>query len=201
MKTLDEIMDRFTGPSILHDLAGLLREHDSEFPDTEKKYHAAVSALRAQLGEAAAPSLDAYLSACRREVIADILYAAYLGYRVNLENFHSPCKFDFASKDFTHLIRDHLMGTFPVCQEARATQEAFRKALPKETGRYQDAIRAYFIALDTAGPKLAHYAGYAVANKFLPWVEPGYREDYLQTVQYRREIKDYLGFLPFTEAY
>ena len=42
MKTLDEIMDRFTGPSILHDLAGLLREHDSEFPDTEKKYHAAV---------------------------------------------------------------------------------------------------------------------------------------------------------------
>ena len=78
MKTLDEIMDRFTGPSILHDLAGLLREHDSEFPDTEKKYHAAVSALRAQLGEAAAPSLDAYLSACRREVIADILYAAYM---------------------------------------------------------------------------------------------------------------------------
>lgn len=36
MKTLDEIMDRFTGPSILHDLAGLLREHDSEFPDTER---------------------------------------------------------------------------------------------------------------------------------------------------------------------
>ena len=114
MKTLDEIMDRFTGPSILHDLAGLLREHDSEFPDTEKKYHAAVSALRAQLGEAAAPSLDAYLSACRREVIADILYAAYLGYRVNLENFHSPCKFDCAAKDFTHVIRDHLMGTVRV---------------------------------------------------------------------------------------
>ena len=84
--------------------------------------------------------------------------------------------------------RNQLAGKSPGVSVKPITD--LRKALPKETEQYQDAIRAYFIALDNAGPKLAHYAGYAVANKFLPWVEPGYREDYLQTVQYRREIKD-----------
>ena len=46
------------------------------------------------------------------------------------------------------------------------------------------------------GPKLAHYAGYELANKLLPWVVPGYREDYRQTIVYRRELEKYLGYLP-----
>ena len=54
-------------------------------------------------------------------------------------------------------------------------------------------ITNYYIHMECAGPKLAHYAGYLMANKLLPWVEPGYREDWHQTQIYDHQIREYFG--------
>ena len=122
--------------------------------------------------------------------------AAYEGYRANLANFYSPCATDFPRMDFTDYIRDHLIGHFPPAVDAYHIREAFIKTLPEAARGAEKAISGYYTLLDVHGPKLAHYAGYELTNKLLPWVVPGYREDYSQTAAYRRELEKYMGYLP-----
>lgn len=196
MKTLDDVMSKLTEPAMLTDLADLIRMHDDKFPQVEDKYKAAVAALRHDIGDTITPTVDEYLTANETTVVANILYAAYLGYRANLENFHSPYTTGFVRMDFTDYIRDHLVGHSPASRAASSVIDTFYKALPEEYRQYEEDISEYFIALDVYGPKLAHYAGYIISNKFLPWVEPGYQEDYSQTLQYMNELKKYMGFLP-----
>ena len=100
--------------------------------------------------------------------------------------------------DFTDYIRDHLIGHFPPAVDAYHIREAFIKTLPEAARGAEKAISGYFTLLDVHGPKLAHYAGYELANKLLPWVVPGYREDYSQTAAYRRELEKYMGYLPIS---
>ena len=193
MKTLNEIAQAITSPAILDELAELIRTHDETFPQEEATYHEAVKTLREAVP---AHSVDEYIHACQTEVVANILYAAYEGYRANLVNFYSPCATTFPRMDFTDYIRDHLVGHFPPAMDAYHIREAFIKALPEAAREAEEAVSGYFILLDVHGPKLAHYAGYELANRLLPWVVPGYREDYSQTATYRRELEKYMGYLP-----
>ncbi len=196
MKTIDSIMQFLTDPGMLNDLADLLRSHDEDFSAEENRYKEAVAQLKESLPVDFSPSVDEYITASQTEVIANILYAAYEGYRANLDNFHSPYSTFFSRLDFTDYIRDHLIGHFPVAIKANDICTQFRKALPEAFRESEDAIASYYIMLDISGPKLAHYLGYMISNRLLPWVVPGYREDYRQTMEYQRELKEYLGYLP-----
>ena len=142
------------------------------------------------------PSLDEYLSACENDVISVVAYAGYLGFRVNLENFHHPIGIDFVRLDTIDYLKDHLFGHFPINYRNAQVREAFYKSLPEGLQRLEDSIQDYFTHLECAGPKLAHYAGYIIANNILPWVEPGYREDYCQTLAFTAETAKYMGYLP-----
>ncbi len=193
MKTLNEIAQAITSPSMLDALAELIRAHDETFSQEEAIYHEAVESLKESMP---VDSVDEYIRACQTEVVANILYAAYEGYRANLVNFHSPCATTFQRMDFTDYIRDHLVGHFPPATDAYHIREAFFKALPEAAREAEEAVSGYFTLLDVHGPKLAHYAGYELANRLLPWVVPGYREDYSQTATYRRELEKYIGYLP-----
>lgn len=193
MKTLNEIAQTITSSAILDDLADLIRAHDEAFPQEEATYHEAVEDLKKIMS---AHSVDEYIRACQTEVVANILYAAYEGYRANLVNFYSPCATTFPRMDFTDYIRDHLLGHFPPAIEAYHIREAFIKALPEAAWEAEKAVSGYFALLDVHGPKVAHYAGYELANRLLPWVIPGYREDYSQTIAYRCELEKYMGYLP-----
>ncbi len=193
MKTLNEIAQAITSPSMLDVLAELIRSHDESFPQEEEVYQEAVTTLKELLP---ASTVDEYIRAWQTEVVANILYAAYEGYRANLANFYSPCATTFPQMDFTDYIRDHLMGHFPPAMDAYYIREAFIKALPEAAREAEEAVSSYFALLDVHGPKLAHYAGYELANRLLPWVVPGYREDYSQSTIYRRELEKYMGYLP-----
>ena len=193
MKTLNEIAQAITSPSMLDALAELIRTHDETFSLEEAIYHEAVENLKKSMPM---DSVDEYIRACQTEVVANILYAAYEGYRANLVNFYSPCATTFPRMDFTDYIRDHLTGHFPPAMDAYHIREAFIKTLPEAAREAEEAVSSYFALLDVHGPKLAHYAGYELANRLLPWVVPGYREDYSQSTTYRRELEKYMGYLP-----
>lgn len=197
MKTPDEIIDMLTGSDRIQDLTDVLREKDPSFIPIEQKYMQAVSLLRNKVNESETPSVNEYISAFDAVVNANMLYAAYLGYRANLSNFQSPYTLDFTKMDFTDYIRDHLVGHFPMCSQFEKTINAFQDNLSADLKQLTEPIREYYIFLDSFGPKLAHYAGYMVSNKLLPWVEPGYREDPCQTIRYQSEMINYFGFLPF----
>ena len=196
MKTIEEIRDLMVGKSVITDLADLLRANDAEFAESEKKYLAAVETLRSELPTEFVPTLDAYLDACETDVISVAAYAGYLGFRVNLENFHHPIGVDFVRLDTIDYLKEHLFGHFPINYHNAQVHEAFHKSLPEAFQGLEDDIRDYFTRLECAGPKLAHYAGYIIGNHILPWVEPGYREDYCQTMAFAAETEKYMGVLP-----
>ena len=196
MKTIEQIKDLMVGKSVIADLADLLRANDADFAESEKGYYAAVEKLRAALPAEQTPTLDEYLSACETDVISVVAYAGYLGFRVNLENFHHPIGIDFVRLDTIDYLKDHLHGHFPSKYRNSQVREAFYKSLPEGLQGLEDSIQDYFTHLECSGPKLAHYAGYIIANNILPWVEPGYREDYCQTLAFTAETEKYMGYLP-----
>ena len=196
MKTIEQITHLMVGKSVIADLADLLRANDTDFAESEKNYYAAVENLRAALPAEQTPTLDEYLSACETDIISVVAYAGYLGFRVNLENFHHPIGIDFVRLDTIDYLKDHLFGHFPINYRNSQVREAFYKSLPEGLQCLEDSIQDYFTHLECAGPKLAHYAGYIIANNILPWVEPGYREDYCQTLAFTAETAKYMGYLP-----
>ena len=149
MKTLSEIVQSITSPSILDELAELIRAHDKTFPQEETIYHEAVEDLKKTMSP---HSVDEYIRACQTEVVANILYAAYEGYRANLVNFYSPCATDFPRMDFTDYIRDHLIGHFPPAMDAYHIREAFIKTLPEAARGAEKAISGYYTLLDVMAP-------------------------------------------------
>ena len=196
MKTFTTIRDLLLGGYVVTDLVDLLRINDEEFLESEKKYKRATDILDSELPADHSPSLDDFLMACEKDIISDVLYAAYLGFKVNLENFHHPIGIDFVRLDTIDYLKEHLFGHFPVNYENHKVKEAFRKSLPEAFQSLHDDIQSYYVHLECAGPKLAHYAGYIIANNILPWVEPGYREDYCQTLAFTAETEKYMGYLP-----
>lgn len=196
MKTLDEIMYHVTGHGVIEALADTLREKDAEFAEAEQGYLAAVEALRRSLPAGRTPTLDEYIAAQENDIISRAAYAGYLGYRVNVENFHHPVTIDFVRLDTIDYIKDHIIGHFPVNDYAAGVCDAFFRAMPEGLKAYHDVIEDYFVHMECSGPKLAHYAGYIIANNILPWVEPGYRADYSQTAAFAAETEKYMGFLP-----
>jgi hypothetical protein len=192
-------VDQLTGPAIIRNLAETLRGSSDGFPESEIRYHKAVEELRASLPEEHTPSLDTYLEAMESDIRSRLVYAGYNGFLANLVNFHQPFGLDFTRKDFFDSVKDHIIGHFPVNYEAARVINEFIRSLPENCRRFEEDIRDYFIHMECTGPKLAHYAGYLIGNQLLPWVEPGYREDYHQTLLYAHEINKYLEKDPFME--
>ena len=116
MKTIEQIKDLMIGKSVIADLADLLRANDTDFAESEKNYYAAVEKLRAALPTEQTPTLDEYLSACETDVISVVAYAGYLGFRVNLENFHHPIGIDFVRLDTIDYLKDHLQISPERCE-------------------------------------------------------------------------------------
>ena len=196
MKTIEDIKYLMVGKGLITDLADLLRANDEEFAESEKNYLAAVEILRKELPPGSSPTLDDYLAACESDVISAVAYAGYLGFRVNLENFHHPIGINFVRLDTIDYLKGHLFGHFPVNYRNAQVREAFSKSLPVAFKQLHDYIQDYFTHMECAGPKLAHYAGYIIGNLILPWVEPGYREDAWQTMAFAAETKKFMGILP-----
>ena len=193
MKTIEDIKYLMVGKGLITDLADLLRANDEEFAESEKNYLAAVEILRKELPPGSSPTLDDYLAACESAVISAVAYAGYLGFRVNLENFHHPIGINFVRLDTIDYLKGHLFGHFPVNYRNAQVREAFSKSLPVAFKQLHDYIQDYFTHMECAGPKLAHYAGYIIGNLILPWVEPGYREDACQTMAFAAETKKFIS--------
>ena len=197
MTPLTQFVDQLTGPSIIRHLADTLRETTEDFPESENRYRKAVDELRTTLPEGYTPTLDAYLDAMETNIRARLVYAGYNGFVANLANFRQPFGLDFTRHDFFDTVKDHIIGHFPANYESARVADTFVRSLPEDCRQLQEDISDYYIHIECAGPKLAHYAGYLIGNQLLPWVEPGYREDYHQTFLYSHDITKYLGKDPF----
>ena len=191
MNTIESILTLLTSDALVADVKAVLREQDPEYPSAETAFQEAARALASRIGKEEAEKL---LSAKEQQILSDLVYAAYLGFQVNLSNFHNPVASQFTKLDYDVFLREHIMQTLPQRAAAEETIAAFRETYKDALSEYEDAIQSYNIYLEVAGPKLAHFWGYAFANQFLPWVEPGYVSDGAQTSVYALELHRDLGF-------
>ena len=191
MKTIEPILSCLTSITMVDDLRQVLREKDPEFLPAEEKFLEAVAHLTEKLG---IEEVERYVTAMDRQICSDLVYAGYLGFQANLQNFHNPVASQFTRLDYETFLREHIMQTMPYRNEAEATAAAIQEAYEEALNEYEDAIRSYYVYLEVTGPKLAHFWGYRFANQFLPWVEPGYVSDGAQTSMYALELHRDLGF-------
>ena len=191
MNTIESTLSQLTSNALVADVKVVLREQDPEFPPVETTFQESARALASRIGKEEAEKL---LAAKEQQILSDLVYAAYLGFQANLSNFHNPVASQFTKLDYDVFLREHIMQTLPCRAAAEKTIAAFREIYKDALSEYEDAIQDYYIYLEVAGPKLAHFWGYAFANRLLPWVEPGYVSDGTQTSVYALELHRDLGF-------
>ena len=191
MNTIESILSQLTSDALVADLKTVLREQDPEFPPVETAFQEAACALASTIGKEEAEKL---LAAKEQQILSDLVYAAYLGFQANLSNFHNPVASQFTKLDYDVFLREHIMQMLPCRAAAEKNIAAARETYKNALSEYEEAIQSYYIYLEVTGPKLAHFWGYAFANRFLPWVEPGYVSDGAQTSVYALELHRDLGF-------
>ena len=191
MKTIEPILSCLTSISMVDDLRQVLREKDPEFLPAEEKFLEVIVHLTEKLG---IEEVERYVTAMDRQICSDLVYAGYLGFQANLQNFHNPVASQFTRLDYETFLREHIMQTLPNRTAAEDTERAFLQAHKEILSEYEEDILDYYVHLEITGPKLAHFWGYRFANQFLPWVEPGYVSDGAQTSLYALELNRDLGF-------
>ena len=191
MKTIEPILSCLTSITMVDDLRQVLREKDPEFLPAEEKFLEVIAHLTEKLG---IEEVERYVTAMDRQICSDLVYAGYLGFLANLQNFHTPVASQFTRLDYETFLREHIMQTLPNRTAAEDTERAFLQAHKEILSEYEEDILDYYVHLEITGPKLAHFWGYRFANQFLPWVEPGYVSDGAQTSLYALELNRDLGF-------
>lgn len=191
MKTIESILSQLTSDALLTDLKSVLREQDPEFPPVEAAFRETADALAAEIGKTEAEKL---LAARDQQIISDMVYSFYLGFQANLSNFRNPVASQFTDLDHPSFLREHIMQTLPQRVKAGGIISALHAAHKELLAEFGEPIRDYYIYLEVTGPKLAHFWGYTLANRFLPWVEPGYVSDGVQTTVCAMELHRFLGF-------
>ena len=166
MKTIEPILSCLTSITMVDDLRQVLREKDPEFLPAEEKFLEAVAHLTEKLG---IEEVERYVTAMDRQICSDLVYAGYLGFQANLQNFHNPVASQFTRLDYETFLREHIMQTLPYRTAAEDTERAFLQAHKEILSEYEEGILDYYVHLEITGPKLAHFWGYRFANQFLPW--------------------------------
>ena len=196
MKTIETVLRQMTdAKSIMQDLLETLREVDPEFPEIESKFLKASADLERELEDKVVPSAGEYLAAKEEEFIIELIYIGWQGFQLNLDIFKNPVNALLLKGDFEDLNCERRLGTLTTAEKARQVQNAFYAALkemPEETQNLTDGVTGFYSYLETTGYKITHYFGFRLADRFLPFVVPGYTSDQVNTIQYSGELKRYL---------
>lgn len=197
MKTIETVLQQMTdAKSIMQDLRDILRKIDPEFLPEETKFLRACNDLKRELGDSVTPSVSEYLAAREEELVMELIYIAWQGFRLNRDIFDNPVNARMLRDDYEELHRERQLHTLPMAIKARQVQGAFIEELKKLGGEkwvYKDAITDFYTYLATTGHKVAHYFGFRLADRFLPYVIPGYTNDEVNTIWYSGELKRYLN--------
>lgn len=193
MKTVKSIIDQFTNPETLYnELLETLRKIDPRFVEEEAQFSDAVTRLKAALDESKANGLDTYLNAAKEEIAAIMVYTGWLGFQLNLDCWKDPIHKLMLDQDYEEITQERTFGSIPAIKSARMKQEATFKTMLENQKNLFCNINSFFSYLHTVAPKLAHLAGFRLADLLLYHVIPGYCHDTLITQTYTRGLEGYL---------
>ena len=126
-----------------------------------------------------------------------MIYIAWLGFQQNIACFRNPINTEFLKLDYETIHREHSFQSLPNILSALSAINDFDcslRSLPDDIQNIAMGITDFFSYLETVGFKLAHYFGFAFADRFLGHVVPGYAPDSATTTQYAMMLQKYLDF-------
>ena len=126
-----------------------------------------------------------------------MIYIAWLGFQQNIACFRNPINTEFLKLDYETIHRENCFQSLPNVRSALSAINDFDcalQSLPDDIQNIAMGITDFFSYLETVGFKLAHYFGFAFADRFLGHVVPGYAPDSATTTQYAMMLQEYLDF-------
>lgn len=162
-----------------------LDRHFEDYRNCKKAYDDALATLEKTAG---AEKTEELKSAVFERTAVDIIFSKSLGYMANLESFRNPKTPPFFDSDFDVYLKQEEREDIPARREADEKLRAFLQALSDEEMDIYAAIQEYTVYLECDVPKFAHYWGYLLANKVLPYTEPGYKVNPIHTAEYGRSL-------------
>ena len=184
MKNTENIIAQLTDTdTLLESVYQAIAEVEPNYAEEMTDYEQAVQTLLQ-----AVPDAEAYLQARRQEFASDIRFALWQGFKWAMDCHRDPVYKLMAQLDFEELCQESRMHTLPAAQAAQTAQRAFTQSLPEDKQPLLDPIIDHFAYLETYGYKLAHNAGFRMANNLLSLVVPGYVTDAGIPPYHKREI-------------
>lgn len=197
MKTVQTILHQLTDPrTIMQELCETMRQIDPEFSKAEEKFLSAVSNLEQELEESVTPSLGEFISAKEKALVSEIIFVGWQGIQLNINIFNVPINRMMLQWDFEDLYRENCLGMLPMVSKTRNIIAAFYSAIEKSDKEIIDQVNEitnYYSYLQTVGFKIVHYFGFCFADRFLPYVIPGYISNPVDTISYKNNLKKHIG--------
>lgn len=188
MKLIDDIFSKITNPdAILVQMESLLSQLDPDFEAIHKPYLSAVDALT----EIAPEQTRSYLHEANTAYTQELLFLFFKGIQMNVACFNNPVNAKILEMDFEVIHHEYQMNALPGIVQARTLAMAAAHQLPEERLL---PVLDYFAYRETVGWKLAHFWGYLLGNRLLYHLIPGYTQDEVTTLYYKRMLSDYLQF-------
>lgn len=180
---------------IMNELKDTLRTIDPEFNDEESQFCQALACFTQEVDTAEATRVSEYVATREKELAMELIYIGWQGFQLNMEIFQNPVAALMLREDYEDLHMERRLCTLPTARKAREFHSAFwaeASTFPEEKKALLQIVDDYFSYLQTAGYKLAHYFGFRLADRFLPYVVPAYISDPLNTSRYLRKIENSL---------
>ena len=170
MKILKNILAQLTDTdTLLESVYQAIADVDPNYTKEMIAYENAVQTLLQEI-----PDAESYLQARRQEFASDIRFAMWQGFQWAMDCHRDPVYKLMAQLDFEELCQESQMHTLPVALKAQMEAQAFTQSLQEAQLPLLDPIIDHFAYLETYGYKLAHSAGFCLADKLLPRVIPGF---------------------------
>ena len=189
MKMTDNILAQLTDIDAMLDATyEAIATLDPNYGEEMASYHESVQAL-----SQAIPNAEKYILALRQELASDLRCALWLGFRWNLECFHTPVNKLMLDTDFEELCQESRMHTLPEAQAALRKAQVFVHSVPEGNRELLDPISDHYAYLKTWGYKLAFCEGFRLADNLLPHLIPAYVPDTMLSMRLEQKLWDSLG--------
>ncbi len=179
-ETVSKVLDFST---VMEELTAAFAEMDPGFPGLAQAYSEAAQGLVTEFGEAA----QTFLTAKESEFCIEALSLCWSGFLLNYQCFQDPVHGLMLECDFEALHQEDRLRSIPALGRFSQDTSALSVLLPAGSERLLP-ITEYYSYLQTYGYKLAHYYGFQLANRLLPYLVPGFVPNELLAWKYKSKI-------------
>ena len=198
MYTVKSILTQVTDSELVfQNVMETLRTVDPSFEDEHRQYLHSVDTLMNSLRTEDSTKVMGYIAAKEKAFCSEMIYIAWLGFQQNISCFRNPINTEFLKLDYETIHRENSFQSIPKIHSVLSEINDFDgslRSLPDDIQNIAMGITDFFSYLETVGFKLAHYFGFAFADRFLGHIIPGYTPDSATTTQYAMMLQEYLDF-------